>query len=110
MSAPALEPGMLVECVDASDRNDLTPWHIAPEYEERGLEGLVAGHVYTVRRVGAFAQARHCVWLEEIERRPVPHFGEPGYHISRFRPLSGDRLAIFRQHLTGIPSKTKETA
>lgn len=73
--------------------------------------------VYRVREVAntPFAGAKRTVGvrLVEIVNRPRWYLGgfyECLFDPTHFRPLSGDRLAIFRQHLTDVPSKTKEPA
>lgn len=97
----ALEPGMLVECVD--------------DAPGRFGKVLVKGHVYIIRDVytpGAEwgDHGNPGVRLKGISF-PLDFDGvEPGFRVDRFRPLGGDRLAIFRQHLVPVPSKTKETA
>ena len=89
--------GQHVLCVNAD------PNFVHPAGTHSGdMSGLMAGTVYTVR-----ANVLSPVWgtldilLWEITR-PAWCGVELGFHVSRFRPLSSDRLSIFRQHLAPI--------
>lgn len=100
MSAPALEPSMLVVCIKGADIG----------YRSRGGWAPKTGYVYTVRGYYHGPQWDQIYLEEYVHHETHPDGCEIGWMASRFRPLGKDRLSIFRQHLTGIPSKTKETA
>ena len=97
----AFHVGQLVECVD--DR---------PHGEWAGnsgcgrLDGLKANSIYTVISIVAdYADNLPALELLEI-RRPLKR----GFDTRRFRPLTEQRLAIFRSLLAPTPTKERETA
>lgn len=85
--------GQHVICVDDSDCNI-----------RFGEKSPKKGSVYTVRELTFFSGAPG-LRLEEIVNAPLKYadgFGEATFFAWRFRPLSSDRLSIFRQHLAPI--------
>lgn len=88
--------GQHVLCVNAAP-NFAIKWALPTA----SMQGLAAGRVYTVREVAGpywwhdVLRPPGDLFLEEIAR-PVP------FDSGRFRPLSSDRLSIFRQHLAPI--------
>lgn len=91
------EPGQLVWCVDDVA---LPGFHF-------DMHGLRKGAVYTVRAKGNDElDGGAVVYLDEINR-PVRGYRtyEPGYCVSRFRPLPDERLDIFRKALEPAPEK-----
>lgn len=99
--------GQKVVCVDDTVR-DRPP----PGYTFSGdLDGLKAGAVYTVRRIGAdWLDGEICVWLDEIFRPPLE--GEPeesGFSAFRFRPVQPKStetgMKMIRKLLDSAPVK-----
>lgn len=73
-------------------------------------EGVIAGQVYTIKRVYVNS-GHHLVWLEEVARSDIAMavFGpDVGYGQFRFRPLAEREtdISIFTSLLT--PSKPKQ--
>jgi len=100
--------GQHVVCVDA-EPEDGDPL--------ADMGGLTKGRVYTVRSIspghywsGEYYPAGD-LFLVEIVRSAEPgweHEGEAPFFAHRFRPLSSDRLSIFRQHLAPLSTDKVE--
>lgn len=90
--------GQLVECIDDS----MPPGSTRRE----SAQYPIVGHVYTVRDVvpdGLITLLR----LAEIDNSHLKSaIGEPGFGSDHFRPLTEQRLAIFRRLLAPIPKQT----
>ena len=102
--------GDKVVCVDDTLGN-YSSWKVADEC----MDGLVAGRVYTIRRVGVFAGTL-CVWLREIHRplrgRLCRQFGEIGFAAARFRPVQTRKtdISVFTRILNNPKLPIKEDA
>lgn len=92
--------GDKIVCID----DELHDRYMRPGWVSFGdLDGLTAGRVYTIRRIGVDPGALMCVWLVEIIRPPL-FSGDPetGYAVQRFRPVQTRKtsIAIFERMLT----------
>lgn len=96
--------GQLVVCVD--DQLGYTRWLPGRVSSNTDLDGLRRSQIYTVREVclswaDEWREPVDCIHLVEITR----HVGVP-YAAERFRPITDDKLAIFRQHLIVEPTES----
>lgn len=99
--------GQHVVCVD--DRVGVFDVPGVAYNDERGLDGLRRGVVYTIRAVGddgVPSLSKATVWLAEIQRPPSKGWGETGYAAERFRPVDETKLAIFKAMLVSPPKET----
>ncbi len=74
-----------------------------------GDQAPVYGVVYTIRSIETALDGSDDLFLtfEEIRNPPGQYeddYGEATWDASEFRPLSSDRLSIFRQHLAPSPT------
>lgn len=96
--------GDQIVCVDAS------PTHVY------GHTDLVAGAVYTIRRMGIDKYyQRPCVWLVEVVRsveNGCEKWGEIGLNIARFRPIQKRQtdISCFKAILANPKIKISEDA
>lgn len=96
--------GQLVYCVD--DR-------CKPGYSRRpGCNYPTKGTIYTVRDIAEGWHGKPLLLLREIDNSHMIGDGwagetEPGMDAEHFRPITDDKLAIFRQHLAPTPKQTE---
>lgn len=99
-------PGDLVVCVDGKFPAGSDCYY--------GDETFVReGAVYTVRETFLEYQGTHTLTVEEIVNKPREYSdGLVEFHFaaSRFRPITRDRLEIFRSILRDAPVDDKEIA
>lgn len=97
-------PGQLVVYIKASGFE-------LPGY---GVEvGLIKGRVYTVRDMfWSNYFAREQLRVNEVHNPILDYLGdglcECGFNPAHFRPITEDKLSIFRQHLAPSPKQTED--
>lgn len=101
----SFHPEQLVVCVDDEERPYWT--HTGKFSAGIDLDGLKRGTVYTIAGIYVPPAGGVCLILAEIKRQNIP-VGNMGFNARRFRPITDDRLAIFRQHLTPLPREQKQ--
>lgn len=106
--------GQLVVCVNDDPNAFVCRVKLPPGnywLHEAGLDGLKRGHIYTIRDLGRLNKRFQIqqVRLVEIVRPLDPDGNEAAYALERFRWLHDGELAVFRQHLAGVP-KTEPVA
>jgi len=97
--------GQKIVCVDDHPMTGRKP---GLTYDDKGLDGLTKGQIYTVRRIytSNFSRSGICIELEEIIRR-MDHPGvecHTGYDYIRFAPLKEKKtdISIFNEILNKV--------
>lgn len=99
MSEP-LHVGQLVVC---HPQYGLRSGHFPSATRPPGSIYPEPGHVYTVKTINEWSRCT-LITLVECDNSHMKQNGwEPGFDARHFKPISGDRIAIFRKLLAPTP-------